>query len=409
MARPLYLDTARLGLMSPSAQRAHRDFLGLAGEAGYLLYFEEFLRRGSSAWPPALKRKYANLLPWQGITALKSALRRLTRSHPDQPILLAQRSAQLMRLAAHLLFRPCANVLVTDLNWPPYQEILQKERGQVGRQVTSVPVRDAILRDRATEEEILTLVADEFAEHRCDGLFITAISSDGVRLPVEALVRRLEALVEVRFVVVDGAQELGHGVPDLKRECCDFYLAGCHKWLGAHFPLGLGFYGKRRSRHLVKTLLEQLVRDRTLDDPLLQLTEQVVQHRLDAISETANVAPLFSCQGALLDAPDSEDGLQACFKARLANVRLAAELAHDAGWNDLQPQETFQSGILLLQAQSADLRRLPADRLRYLFQERGVALTAYNSGLIRVSLTGQCWHSWQWERFRRILRRIAGR
>jgi hypothetical protein len=43
----LYLDTARLGLMSASAQLAARDFARLAGEGVSTLYFQNVLRGGS--------------------------------------------------------------------------------------------------------------------------------------------------------------------------------------------------------------------------------------------------------------------------------------------------------------------------------------------------------------------------
>ena len=45
----LYLDTARLGRMSPRAQRAQFDFVRLAVEEGCTLYWERFLRHGFAA------------------------------------------------------------------------------------------------------------------------------------------------------------------------------------------------------------------------------------------------------------------------------------------------------------------------------------------------------------------------
>ena len=43
----LYLDTARLGLMSPSAQRLQIDFIRFAGGEGASLYWDQFLRGGT--------------------------------------------------------------------------------------------------------------------------------------------------------------------------------------------------------------------------------------------------------------------------------------------------------------------------------------------------------------------------
>ena len=45
MPTRLYLDTARLGLMSRSAQQIHIDFVRFVGEEGASLYFDQFLSR----------------------------------------------------------------------------------------------------------------------------------------------------------------------------------------------------------------------------------------------------------------------------------------------------------------------------------------------------------------------------
>src|SRR5262245_54562705 len=88
----LYLDTARLGRMTPRAQRAHLDFTRLAGEEGGSLFFERFLRCGVEAWPESSRAAYAGLSDWRGVAALKSSLRVLAGSDPELPVLLAARS-----------------------------------------------------------------------------------------------------------------------------------------------------------------------------------------------------------------------------------------------------------------------------------------------------------------------------
>ena len=57
MATSLYLDTARLGRMSRGAQLALFDFVRLAGEEAGSLYFDEFLRHGSTSWPATMRRR----------------------------------------------------------------------------------------------------------------------------------------------------------------------------------------------------------------------------------------------------------------------------------------------------------------------------------------------------------------
>jgi len=60
----------------------------------------------------------------------------------------------------------------------------------------------------------------------CDGVFLSAVSNLGVRLPVAKIVRALKATGHLRFVVVDGAQELNHIPTDLSHEHCDSISPG---------------------------------------------------------------------------------------------------------------------------------------------------------------------------------------
>ena len=88
--------------------------------------------RGAGAWPAAAQERYPGLAGWGGVSALKESLRVLAGSPADLPVLLANRSAQLMKLAARLLFHPCDNVLVTDVGWPPYHDVLAAEAARGG-------------------------------------------------------------------------------------------------------------------------------------------------------------------------------------------------------------------------------------------------------------------------------------
>ena len=71
--------------------------------------------------------------------------------------------------------------------------------------------------------------------------FLSAVTFQGVQLPVRQLVRTLGDRERPRFVVVDGAQALNHIPLGLGEEYCDLLLAGCHKWLRAYQTLGLAF------------------------------------------------------------------------------------------------------------------------------------------------------------------------
>lgn len=115
----LYLDTARLGQMSQRAQQMLLDFTRFAGEEGGSPFFERFLQDGSESWTAAVRSRFPSLTHWRGVGSLKQDLRTLAGSRPDLPLLMVNRSTQLMKFAARLLFQRCRNVLVTDLCWSP--------------------------------------------------------------------------------------------------------------------------------------------------------------------------------------------------------------------------------------------------------------------------------------------------
>src|SRR5690242_4419726 len=110
--------------MGPGARRAHLDFARLAGTEGASPFFERFVRYGAADWPVAAKNRYPGLAGWRGLRGLKDSVRALAGSDADLPVLIAGRSAALMKFAADLLCRRCRNVLTTDLGWPAYDHML---------------------------------------------------------------------------------------------------------------------------------------------------------------------------------------------------------------------------------------------------------------------------------------------
>jgi hypothetical protein len=205
-------------------------------------------------------------------------------------------------------------------------------------------------------------------------------------LPVGRIVRQLEATREVRFVVVDGAQDFCHASADLRDEYCDLYLAGCHKWLRAYHPLGLGFYGRRRTQGYIETALDHLTATAEIDDPLLRYTAHLEADTPAAYSETVNLGPLFACQGAVVDEGAAPDQRPALLATRLQNLNAIAELAAESGWCPVLPVAELRSGILLVSADRKQTRGAEPETLRSAFRDRGVGLTAYEGGLVRFSM-----------------------
>jgi selenocysteine lyase/cysteine desulfurase len=399
----LYLDTARLGRMSPGAVAAHRDFVTLAGDEGGGLYFDRFLSGGLQSCPSSFQSLYPGLAEWEGVGRLKSDLRSLAGGHHDLPVLLATRSIILLRFAVRFLFHPCRNVLSTDLDWPPYATELSREAERSGRNVTRLAIRNDILSGRLTESELVDVICDQFSQAKCDGLYLTAVSNIGVRFPTERIVRRLETNHTVRAVVIDGAQEFCQLPSSLASSCCDLYLTGTHKWLCAYHPLGIAFYGRERSRERVQTMLAHMISSREIDDQLLRFTSRLEMGAVERISETVNITPLFSAQGAVAHARRSENG----FRVRSGTLRSAAEVAGGAGWIPLLPHTELRSGILLLQAERQVVRGHDPETLRSALRESGIAATAYPDGLLRLSMLPAGWRSGELEHLCNALKLIA--
>jgi selenocysteine lyase/cysteine desulfurase len=376
----LYLDTARQGRMSPAAQRAQHDFVSLAGEEGNSAYAECFVRRGLAACPTTMQERYPGLATWQGVSELKQSLRTLAGHRSDLPVLVAHRTTQLMNLAARALFHSCRNVLVTDLGWPGYHEILEHEARRANRLVTVVSVRDDVLAGHLCEAELIERVCAVFARERCDGVFMSAVSNWGVRLPVEQIVRRLETAHRVWFVAVDGAQGFCHTPGQLETEYCDLYLTGCHKWMRAYHPMGLGFYGRPRSCKAINAIRADMTKTGALDDPLLRFAA-LLEACETGVTETVNLLPLFTTRGAVEDAR-----LDGATFHRAENMRVAVEVARTTGWRPLLPDEPLRSGILLLEAERLALRSVCPEALRATLRDSGVAATAYEGGLVRLSM-----------------------
>ena len=219
--------------------------------------------------------------------------------------------------------------------------------------------------------------------------------------------RALEGIGPLRVVVIDGAQDFCHVSADLSHEYCDLYLAGCHKWLQGFHPMGLGFYGRRRSRDRVETLLHHLLSTGELDDPLLRFTTQLENTVLDGDTETVNLIPLFTCQGAAADALQAPSSLQVDLRWRQANLTQAASVAEACGWQPVLSAEPFRTGILLMQAERDATRDLSPVELRSEFAKHGVAVTTYKRGFVRLSMPAADWRAGELDQLRTALRGVA--
>jgi hypothetical protein len=371
--------------MSPGAVRALTDFVRLTAEEPSGLYFENFLKHGADAWPSAAAR-YPALRRWPGITGFKQSLTELVGVPSDCRVLLANRSAQLMKLAAGTLFRSCSRVLTTDLSWPAWQEILHREANATGGGVVSIPLRQAILFDQMTAQELVAHVVRQFNAESCDGLFLPAVDNLGVWIPVREIVQSKAIRRRLRFTVIDGAQAVGHVPIDLCHDSCDLLIAGVHKWIRAYQPLGLAFYARPQSRGLVDQTLRSMLTAHELDDPLLRFVRQMESGETHDYSETTNNSPLFSCCGALQDALPKRRSVSDRMAIRCQNAESVVDAARGSTWGPLQPDGAFRSGVVLLHRARRSVRQASAEPVRAAFRSRGLTVSAYGDGLIRLSM-----------------------
>lgn len=128
-----------------------------------------------------------------------------------------------------------------------------------------------------------------------------------------------------------------------------------------------------------------LVERRRLDDPLLAFLQSLETGRMRRFTETVNLSPLFSCRGALED-QFTNGSISDRLQRRLANAGLVRRIARMTAWKPLASMEEFWSASLLLRSTSAKIRRLAPNRLRSRFHDRGVALTSYAGGVIRLAM-----------------------
>jgi hypothetical protein len=252
--------------------------------------------------------------------------------------------------------------------------------------LTRILVRRSVLCGGLDRQNLIDVLREAYTRNGCDGLFLPAVDNLGVRLPINALVRTLRHQAELRFVVVDGAQAIGH-IPLTLTDChCDVFLAGCHKWLRAYKPLGMLFCGSSPSAVDVDPMVHTSVAKRRLDDPLLQFTMQLERRQLSRYGETVSLLPLLTCQAAVRDALGDSGQTTATLAARLQMADRLVAVAQRHNWRPIRPEASMRTGICLLQKRDRPPTRVSADQLRQQFHDAGVAVTTYPNGLVRFSM-----------------------
>jgi len=250
----------------------------------------------------------------------------------------------------------------------------------------------------------VALVSAYYQREGCQGLFLSSISYEGIHLPVKAISRSLAHTSRPPFVVVDGAQALCHAPAELEDGDFDFFLAGCHKWLRAFHPMGIGFCGREASQDFIESASNEMSNAGELDDPLLQFTSWMEAGTRRRFTETVSLGSLFSCAAAVKDVLARTSGRDK-FSELVRTAQALEEASLGTGWTSVVSHDELRFRSLLLRSDSVGLV-LPK-MVRERFQDFGIALTAYEGGVIRLSATPEHWQEKDAERLRFALETTA--
>ena len=380
MSDLLYLDTARLGQISPNARRALYDITEFNADFGASVFFNDLLYGGVQSLPDPLQQQFRGLCIWNGLDAFRNQISQfVSLDFPD--CLLSSRTKELVRFSSMLMFSRCRRVLTSDLTWPPYQTYLAEEARRRNAGLFVVSVENSILSGKATRESVAERIAKEYRRLNCDGLFLPAVSHFGINLPIETIARNLRATDGLRFFVLDASQAAGQIRLESLVKAADFAFFGTHKWLRSLTPLGIGTLGRHESRAFILDSGKRWLHKGLVQDPLWQFLDD---ERELVFGETVNLTPIFCAAGAIHDA----GGDTACLHNHWGDV---ASSFHN-GWKKLPIAECLQSKIMMLQR---EMKCWDKQSLRRAFAKQGVSVTTYADGKCRLSIppSGLCKNS----------------
>lgn len=366
--------------MCHGARMAEQDFCWLVSRLGSPLYLERFLTHGVGALPDHLRRRTRGLVCWQGVSQLGQSLGRYVHQPSGLPAYFFGQSSGMIRFAAELLFSHTARVLVTDLCWPPYLNLLRQVAKEREKEVCVVRIKEKVASDLATSDDVIEELVRAYRVSGCSGLFLSDISYLGATLPVERLATELSP----DFVVIDGAQAFHQRHVDLSQSYCDLYLAGTQKWFGAYHPLRIAFVGREHNLSAIRTW-EQTRPAIDLCDGMFRFHEEVKTSNYPPFGTTVNVSPLICAAGALKQAERQHHQAHHHWQVLRANSDSFADWVADNQWRPVWMHRSLRSGIVQVESVT-DLPQQARDRIRGALAERRVVATVYDNGTLRFSM-----------------------
>ena len=296
----LYFNTATMGLMSPTACEASSDLNRLASSTGCGQEIGRLISKGFSSLSAADQNLYPSLATWEGLSSFQAELRRLVKLENDLPVYLFNDRKSRLKLALDCLFKKCKRILITDLLWTDYQHQIRKAADERGVEVVSCCFRPIFDQTTVGPELIRNHIVSMFQQNRCDGLLISDVTYMGCVLPVSEIVSQLRKFEDGVFVVVDGAQALGHVPVDTGKLDCDLYLTCTQKWLGSYIPLRVVYGCRSQSVDLVTSTNRQLLNSEH-GDALNEFCCMASRGCFKRYGEAISLDGLFAACGAIHD------------------------------------------------------------------------------------------------------------
>ena len=378
-----YLDTARLGRMCRGARLAEQDFGRLVGRSGSSLYLERFLAHGHRALPTCLSRRVPHLKAWQGMRGFRTGLGQFIEQPPELPTYFFSQSSALIHFAAECLFTKSKRILVTDLAWPPYVDVLRRVAKERNAQLIEVRLRDLVRKDVATQSDVQEYVTLAFQRHECDGVILSDITYDGIRLPVGELLTGFRTLERRPFTILDGAQAFHQRPVSLNELKCDLYLSGTQKWFGAYHPLRQAFVASDVNLQTIAATATALG-THSYADPLYRFTRSLETADFASFGETVNLSALIAAGGALRQARREVAAQYNPWQVLRANAHCLTSWVEGCGWHASQ-HSSLESGIVLLRP-SRNTGGHTADALKRQLRLDGIIASAFPNGSLRLSM-----------------------
>ena len=383
MPTAIYMDTARLGRMCRGARLAEQDFGRLVGRLGSSLYFERFLCHGYRALTTKVSRRVPRLKSWTGMRGFRITLGRFIQQPPELPTYFFSQSSALIHFAAECLFANSRRILITDLAWPPYVDVLRRVAKERRAQLIEVQLRDSIRNHLATKSDVLDYIMLALQQNACDGVFLSDITYEGTRLPVEEVLAYFEGFETRPFTVIDGAQAFHQRPLNLKTMNCDLYLTGSQKWFGAYHPLRMAFAASNVNLQTIETTATNLSKHSN-GDALYRFTRSLESADFASFGETVNLSALIAAAGALRQAEREAAALHDPWEVLRTNAQSLASWVEGHGWF-VRQHASLGSGILLLTSSRKSEDRSSIALKQQLGLE-GIIASVFPDGSLRLSM-----------------------